>query len=84
MMFFSEELLKQAIDLIEREKPEAFLTAVEVEKYFPGGYLVLENNFVKQIIEKTRSRQDAGNLFNLVFDYYRDPALLFLPSGNLP
>lgn len=81
---FSDELLLKATDLIEKENPEAFLTAVAVKEYFPGGYLIVNENLVKSVVEKPGENNLSSHLFRLVLDYFKDSKMLleFLQSGK--
>lgn len=74
---FAQDLLIKAKNFLEKENPEAFLTAVTVNDYFPGGYLKIENGLVKEIIEKPGADNMPSNNFRLVLDYYQDSQKLF-------
>ncbi|MBU0667678.1 NTP transferase domain-containing protein [Patescibacteria group bacterium] len=51
---------------------DGFLVAKEVGEYFPGGYLQVENGFIKSIVEKPGAGNEPGNLVNLVIHYFKD------------
>jgi len=69
---FLSDLLIRAKNTIEKNPSNNFLTAVEVNSYFPGGYLLPEKNSVKEIVEKPGADKMPSNLFRFVFDYYSD------------
>lgn len=49
-----------------------------VEKYFPGGYLsVNQNNEITHIIEKPGEGNEPSNMINLVIHWFKNPKELF-------
>ncbi|MBI4226024.1 NTP transferase domain-containing protein [Candidatus Roizmanbacteria bacterium] len=54
------------------KKPAALLLAQQVNKYFPGGYLKLEQEKISEIIEKPKPGKEPSNLVRLVVDYFSD------------
>lgn len=74
---FDAGLLSGVKKHLEENKNLAFLTAVHVSKYFPGGYFKVDNGFVKEIIEKPGENNIPSSLFRLVLDYYPDHKSLF-------
>lgn len=55
------------------QKSDGAILAQKVEKYFPGGYLELEENSHKitSIIEKPDKGQEPSNLVNIIGHYFR-------------
>lgn len=51
---------------------DAIFAGLKVDKYFPGGYLVLEGDKVKGVVEKPGDGNEPSNLVKLVVDYFRD------------
>lgn len=70
--FFSLDFLKNSYKTINENSINNYFTAVKVDKYFPGGYLVLKDNRVAEIREKPGEDKIPGNLFRLVFDYFQN------------
>ena len=69
---FPNELLENAKKFITGKNPKNFLTATRVEKYFPGGYLKLVGNKIKEIIEKPGEDKMPSQYFKFVLDYFSD------------
>lgn len=69
---FPRELLEKAKKFITEKKPKNFLTATKVKEYFPGGYLELIGNKVKEIIEKPGADKMPSQYFRFVLDYFSD------------
>lgn len=53
------------------------LLAQTVSKYFPGGYLSVDNNKIKSIIEKPGAGNEPSNLVNIVCHYHSDASVLW-------
>lgn len=70
--FFSLDFLKNSYKTINENSINNYFTAVKVDKYFPGGYLVLKDNRVAEIREKPGKDKIPSNLFRLVFDYFQN------------
>ncbi len=66
-----EELLKA------RKEVEAtsYITGHVVKNYFPGGYIIEENGYMKGIVEKPKN--PPSNLVNIVLHLHRDTEKLF-------
>lgn len=64
----SPKLLQKFADF--SHKKHNFLVGKYVEKYFPGGYLVLKGTFVQKIIEKPTPGTEPSNFTRLVCDYF--------------
>ncbi|HEY32762.1 MAG TPA: NTP transferase domain-containing protein [Dehalococcoidia bacterium] len=55
----------------------SFIVARQVRDYFPGGYiLVNENNEISHIIEKPQRGKEPSNLVNIVVHLHKDPQKL--------
>ncbi len=52
------------------------IAAKKLEKYFPGGYLVLQGKKIKEVIEKPGKGNEPSKYLKLVFDYYYDSEIL--------
>jgi len=64
------KLMKEAIKSGDSEN---YLIGKKVEKYFPGGYLELDNDgFIHNIIEKPGDGNEPSDLVNLVIHYFKD------------
>ncbi len=62
----------------KNKKSDVFLCGKKVDKYFPGGYLVLDSEqHVKEIHEKPGAGKEPSSLINLVLHLYRNPSSLF-------
>ncbi|MBN1331894.1 NTP transferase domain-containing protein [Candidatus Dojkabacteria bacterium] len=66
---FEEDLFNELQGKI-REKGNNFLVGVYTEKYFPGGYLVIENGNVKKVVEKPGEGNEPSDYVRIVFDYF--------------
>lgn len=51
---------------------EAAIAGLKVDKYFPAGYLKVEGERVKEIVEKPEEGQEPSDLIKLVADYFKD------------
>jgi len=54
----------------------------EVNDYFPGGYLVVDGDTLKSIVEKPPPGQEPSNLVNIVVHLHRDTGVLFKALEN--
>lgn len=79
-----DRLFSSLLDHIEHHLPYAVITAKKVTEYFPGGYLQLEGNKIKKIIEKPGKGNEPSDLVNLVFHYFSRPSKLFSILKNAP
>lgn len=69
---------KKILEAREKEDADSLLLAEEVEEYFPGGYLLFnEQNEIKGIIEKPGEGNEPSNLVNVIMHYHSDPENLF-------
>jgi len=68
------KLIERLKNAVEKEDPEALIVGKQVEKYFPGGYLqVDENGHLTRIIEKPGPGNEPSNMINLVYHYFKEP-----------
>ena len=63
----SDDLFKTLLRKIKAEQTDGLVTGIRVNKYFPGGYLQLEDKRVTGIVEKPKPGQEPSDLVNLVF-----------------
>ena len=71
--YFEDTLFEQFAEMLSelREKKQSLLTGFMTEKYFPGGYLVLDdNNYVKAVYEKPGEGNEPSKYVRIVFDYF--------------
>lgn len=59
--------------LVKTETSEVVVAGMEVDHYFPGGYLETDGDRVLSIIEKPGAGNEPSNLVNLVFHYFAQP-----------
>ncbi|MBT3249867.1 MAG: NTP transferase domain-containing protein [Candidatus Pacebacteria bacterium] len=69
----SDDLFKTLLRKIKAEQTDGLVTGIRVNKYFPGGYLQLEDKRVTGIVEKPKPGQEPSDLVNLVFHYFSQP-----------
>jgi bifunctional UDP-N-acetylglucosamine pyrophosphorylase/glucosamine-1-phosphate N-acetyltransferase len=74
--FFEAGLLTD-FDKLLRESPAAVLAGVYSSEYFPGGYLTIENDFVKSIIEKPDISNLPSKYISFVFDYFEKYSVIY-------
>lgn len=56
---------------------DAYLLATQMETYFPGGYLQVDDGRITDIIEKPGAGNEPSNLVNIVLHFFRKPDTLF-------
>ena len=59
-------------NILKKKGGDSFILAHKVDKYFPGGYLVIEDEKIKGIIEKPGEGKEPSNLVNIVVHLHRD------------
>jgi len=59
-------------NILKKKGGDSVILAHKVDKYFPGGYLVIEDEKIKGIIEKPREGKEPSNLVNIVVHLHRD------------
>jgi NDP-sugar pyrophosphorylase family protein len=61
----------------------AFITARKVDRYFPGGYLSIDDNGnIKSIIEKPNPGKEPSDLINIVLHLHTEPEVLIKYLGT--
>jgi bifunctional UDP-N-acetylglucosamine pyrophosphorylase/glucosamine-1-phosphate N-acetyltransferase len=61
----------------------AYIVAYQIQDYFPGGYLVTnENNEITHIVEKPPRGEEPSNLINIVIHLHNQPEKLFDYLGS--
>ncbi len=65
-----------------KESQQAMIVGFRTEKYFPGGYLELDGEYVSGIIEKPGEKCVPSDLVNIVFDYFPNGQELFEAITN--
>lgn len=70
---------ESAYELIKKniKADEGLLVAKKVNEYFPGGYLKIEKNIIKTIVEKPLKGKEPSKLINIVIHYHPQPKALF-------
>lgn len=71
-----EDLLLYQLKESITGKEDAVITGVTCQSYFPGGYMSIDNGFVKGIIEKPHPDKRPSNFVSLVFDYFQNADVL--------
>ncbi len=77
--YFDDELFEYFLKLLPdlRVKKESMLPGYKVEKYFPGGYLILdEDNYVTRVVEKPGEGNEPSKFVKFVFDYFSSVGML--------
>ncbi len=59
-------------DAAESEEADSYILGKKVEEYFPGGYLEVEDGFIKGIVEKPEPGTEPSDLINLVVHFHKD------------
>ncbi|MEM6284377.1 MAG: sugar phosphate nucleotidyltransferase [Chloroflexota bacterium] len=74
-----EGALHRNILAAQQAAPEkSYIAGYEVAQYFPGGYLITdENRMISGIIEKPEPGTEPSDLVNIVAHMHADPAALF-------
>ncbi len=68
---FDDGLFEKFQQFVENNNSNA-LVGFKVDKYFPGGYLVLEGDNVVKVIEKPGEGNEPSDYVRIVFDYFVD------------
>lgn len=74
--FFKPSLFEQIKKKVE-DNFDALLVGLKVKEYFPGGYLVVDHNLVKKIVEKPGEGKEPSDTVKLVVDFFKEPRILF-------
>ncbi|MBA4336941.1 hypothetical protein C0416_04195 [bacterium] len=68
-----ELVINEALD----EEVDSVIVGKKVDKYFPGGYLEIdENGFIKSIVEKPGEGKEPSDLVNIVVHCHKNPKKL--------
>jgi UDP-N-acetylglucosamine diphosphorylase / glucose-1-phosphate thymidylyltransferase / UDP-N-acetylgalactosamine diphosphorylase / glucosamine-1-phosphate N-acetyltransferase / galactosamine-1-phosphate N-acetyltransferase len=62
--------------LLTKKNCNGVILAQKIDKYFPGGYIKIQNNKITSIIEKPKQNKIPSNLVNIVFHFFRKPKTL--------
>jgi NDP-sugar pyrophosphorylase family protein len=84
--FYDNSLVESFITTREKLKEDgnALLTGYKTAKYFPGGYLSVEGDYVTSIVEKPGEGNEPSDLVDIVFDYFPSAKTLsrYLEKAN--
>ncbi|MFH0889696.1 MAG: sugar phosphate nucleotidyltransferase [Candidatus Aenigmatarchaeota archaeon] len=69
---FEKTVYKALLDHVKTGHADSYILAQEVEKYFPGGYLVVDGDKINGIVEKPGEGNEPSTLVNIVFHYHKD------------
>ncbi|MBU0766870.1 NTP transferase domain-containing protein [Patescibacteria group bacterium] len=67
---------KHLVSSAKQSATQGALLAQKTDRYFPGGYLQIDNNRVTSIIEKPQKGSEPSNLVNIVAHVHNDASLL--------
>jgi bifunctional UDP-N-acetylglucosamine pyrophosphorylase/glucosamine-1-phosphate N-acetyltransferase len=70
-----EDTLFDSFSKIIKTHPDGILVGTTTNKYFPGGYLTIDNGRVTKITEKPEPDATPSNIVNFVFDYIENTSL---------
>lgn len=74
----SESAFLQVLEASKDSSLDGAILGYQVEKYFPGGYLsVNDTGLISSIIEKPTPGEEPSNLINLVVHYHKNSTDLF-------
>jgi len=59
-------------EILKKKEGESAILGYKVCKYFPGGYLTVENEKIKEIVEKPGEGKEPSNLVNIVVHLHRN------------
>ncbi|MBL4695075.1 hypothetical protein JKY72_06950 [Candidatus Gracilibacteria bacterium] len=78
LIFSSNDVVdKSAFELVRKaEGADSFLLGKKVDKYFPGGYLKVKDDFIEGIVEKPGEGNEPSDLVNLVVHLHNNPQRL--------
>lgn len=71
-----ESLFQKVLQAIETNSSQNLITGYKTEKYFPGGYLVLDGKKVSRIHEKPGEGNEPSNYVYFAVNYFTDGAKL--------
>lgn len=67
-----EKVYQDVLTLASDSGAAVVLPGLEVDKYFPGGYLKVSEDKVEGIVEKPGEGNEPSNMVKLVVDYFKD------------
>lgn len=77
----------KAFELVMDAKGDAdidgLLVAKEMNEYFPGGYLNVENGFITGIVEKPGAGNEPSTMVNIVLHYFSNARDIFDALGSV-
>ncbi len=74
---FESSLIKTILDYINEKSPETLFVGLERSELLPVGYLNVDGERVKSIVEKPTIDKKPSNFVKLVMDYFADSDKLF-------
>lgn len=82
--YVEKSLYKEVLTKAQKSNPEILMAAKIVDKYFPGGYLQLDNKgFIKTIIEKPNLGEEPSSLVVLMVQYFKNIHQLINEYNNI-
>lgn len=72
----NSEAYHQTVEAGKQEGRQGAILAQAVDRYFPGGYLSVENGRITGIVEKPGEGNEPSNLVNIVCHYHSDASVL--------
>lgn len=66
------EVFKQVLDTASKTRAEVVFAGLKTDKHLQMGYLRLEGDSVKGIVEKPEKGQEPSDVIKLVVDYFKD------------
>lgn len=67
-----ESIYQDVLTTASDTQADIVLAGLQVDKYFPGGYLKVEGERVKGIAEKPGEGKEPSDMVKLVIDYFKD------------
>jgi NDP-sugar pyrophosphorylase family protein len=58
--------------ILKKKEGDSVILGYKVDKYFPGGYLIIEDEKIKGIVEKPEEGKEPSNLVNIVVHLHRN------------
>ncbi len=75
---FDEKLYEKLLNAYKNVDADSFIAGHIVNEYFPGGYIIKdENGYMKRIIEKPSKGKEPSNLVNIVLHLHKNTKTLF-------
>ncbi len=71
-----ERIYQDVLTTSSDTQADVVLAGLHVSKYFPGGYLKVEGEKVKGIVEKPGEGKEPSDLVKVVVDYFKDGVVL--------